>query len=138
MHIGDRARVFAFSQATLEVFKSDAAAGATVDDKTLSKWLEPSFWALPSDQHRQMFLDAATLMHGQPQAHLLAAWVAHVQLDAPAGLSDDAAGLKASSLLAELITSSLTTIAAPANNPDDRCALCRLPTHERKPVLGAA
>ena len=110
-------------QAALDAYTATAAYGATVDDKSLTRWLEPSFWALPTDQHRQMFLDAATLMHGQPQAHLRAAWSAHVQLDR--GWDDNAAGRVTTSLLAELLNSSLVTIdLSKTDQQADRCVQC--------------
>ncbi len=93
----------------MELFRANAAVGINVDvdGKSLTQWLEPSFWALPRNEHRQMFLDAATLMHGEPQAHLCATWLAHVQLDR--GLVYSAARFFVDSLLEELLNSSLVT-----------------------------
>ena len=75
----------------------------------MKEWLEPSFWALPENEHRQMFLDAATVMHEEPAAHLRATWVALVQLDL-GPMTHAAAEFAVSSLLAELLSSSLVSI----------------------------
>ena len=61
--------------------RADSADGMPGDEKSLTEWLQTSFWALPSDQHRHMFLDVATLMHGERLIHLSVTWRAHVQLD---------------------------------------------------------
>ena len=70
-----------------------------------------------------MFLDAATLMHGQPQEHLRMTWVTITQLEY-SQLDEDAVASNVSSLLAELLDSSLVTLASTANDQyNDRCAL---------------
>ncbi len=99
-------------QDALTAFKAQTVKGAPVEEMTLTQWLKPSFWALPGDQYRQMFLDAATLMRGEPLAHLRAAWVAHVQLDS--GLREGPAEFSVTSMLVELLDSSLITISTAA------------------------
>ena len=97
-----------------------------MDGKSLTLWLKPSFWALPSEQHRQVFFETVTLTHGEPQTHLCATWAAHVRLDR--GLSDNAAGLLVSRMLEELLDSSLITIILTTRHQQDsRRAPCRLP-----------
>jgi len=56
----------AWSQAQIAAFRSRTAGSAITDDASLHQWLAAGFWALPTDRHRHMFLDAATLMHAQP------------------------------------------------------------------------
>ena len=58
-----------------------ASAGqATQISQNMMPWqLEALFKKLPSDAHRQMFLDTALLLHGQPFSHLQAAWTAQLQ-----------------------------------------------------------
>ena len=112
-------RCHALAQAKLAAYRENAAAGAAVDDRFLTQWLKTSFVALPSDEHRHMFLDAATLMHGEPQAHLRATWVAHMQLDF--GLTSTAAGFTVSDMLAELVDSSLVTVTRTSDVQDARC-----------------
>ena len=43
--------------------------------------LAKSYEALPSNAHRRMFLDAALLLHQQPEQHLTALWAAQLELD---------------------------------------------------------
>ena len=127
-------------QEAVDDFSKGLTAGALVDDRSMTQWLESSFRALRSDDHRQMFLDAATLLHGELQLHLCAAWAAHMQLDPRREDMDrDQAGRAVSRLLKNLLDSSLVTIAhgtADEGDPvrdgiehtagdqqDDRCAL---------------
>ena len=118
------------SQAALEAFEANAIPSAAADDSDtpLTRWLEPSFQALPSDQHRQMFLDAALLMHAEPQAHLRATWIAVLQLDCAQRqmfMGYDAAVDAFSRIFDELINSSLITVATGAYDEQGaRCASC--------------
>ena len=76
----------------------------------MTQWLASSFSGLPSDRHRHMFLDAATLLEGQPLQELRSAWTPMVQVDDD--LVDDpvAAAYIVDDCLAELVASSLISI----------------------------
>ena len=108
-------------------FRPEPADGTPGEERSLTEWLETSYRALPSEQHRHMFLDAATLMHRRPLAHLHVTWVALVHLDsaAAAAITDDAAEFAVDRLLTELLDSSLIAM---THVPDDiqrgRCAAC--------------
>ena len=111
------------AQAALEAFEANAIQSASVDDMSLTRWLESSFRALPSDQHRQMFLDAGTLMHAEPQAHLQATWVALLQLDrGHSPMSFRAAAYAVSRLFEDLLDSSLVMSTSQDGEQGGRCA----------------
>ena len=76
----------------------------------MTQWLNTSLSGLPSDRHRQMFLDAAILLQGQPLQDLRCAWIAMVQFDDDLAADPDAAACIVSDCLAELVTSSLVSI----------------------------
>ena len=95
-------------QARLKAFKNSAANGAVVDNKSMTQWLETSFRGLPSDRHRHMFLDAATVLLAQPLQDLRCAWAAMVQYDDDC--EADAAACITDGCLAELIASSLVSL----------------------------
>ena len=95
-------------QGTIAAFRSSTGGGAITDDTSLQQWLAAGFWALPTDRHRHMFLDAATLMHAQPMRELRCAWTAMVQLDD--GCTEDPAARNVDACLAELVASSLMSV----------------------------
>ena len=76
----------------------------------MTQWLATSFWGLPTDRHRHMFLDAATLLQGQPLQELRSAWIAMVQFDDDCADDPDAAAGSVDACLAELEASSLVSI----------------------------
>ena len=75
----------------------------------MTQWLASSFWALPTDRLRQMFLDAATVLHAQPLQHARCAWTAMVQFDDDFAGDAAAAACSVSACIAELVTSSLVS-----------------------------
>ena len=100
------------SQAKVAAFKLSAANGVVVDDKSMSQWLATSFWSLATDRHRQIFLDAATVLRGQLLQDLRWAWTAAVQLDDDCADDPGAAASIVESCLVELKTSSLVGISS--------------------------
>ena len=95
----------------------------------MTQWLETSFWGLSSDRHRHMFLDAATLLHGQPLQDLRGAWAALVQLDDDFEDAPDAAACVVETCIAELVASSLVSVGGDGRVQDwreavPRCVIC--------------
>ncbi len=76
----------------------------------MTQWLATSFWGLPSDRHRQMFLDAATLLRAQPLEDLRCAWIAMVEFDDDCAEHPDAAPGSVDACLETLVASSLISI----------------------------
>ena len=97
-------------QARVSAFRISAANGTVVNNKSMTQWLETSFWGLPTDRHRQMFLDAATVLQAQPLEDLRCAWTAMVQLDDHCADEPAAAACIVDACLAELVASSLVSV----------------------------
>ena len=96
-------------QARVSVFKTSTEYGAVVDNKSMTQWLETSFWSLRSDRRRHMFLDAATVLHAQPLQDLRCVWTAMVQVDDDLEAEPSAMCI-VDDCLAELVTCSLMSV----------------------------
>ena len=108
-----------WSQAKILAFQTTAAKHAVVDDKSMTEWLATSFWGLPSDRHRHMFLDAATLLHAQPLQDLRFAWTAMVQFDDDCMDAPDAAMYSVDACMDDLVTSSLISVRSTSDKLGD-------------------
>ena len=97
-------------QAKILAFQISADNGAVVDNKSMNRWLATSFWALPSFRHRHMFLDAATVLQGEPLLDARCVWISIVQNDDGPDGPGGAAASSVDTCLAELITSSLVSV----------------------------
>ena len=93
----------------MNAFLVTAALQGPADDQSLMRWLATSYWLLPSDTHRRMFLDAATMLHGEQWTHLQPAWTAQASCDlGPEQLDSETRATDA--VRAELVLSSLVEV----------------------------
>ena len=84
--------------------------GAVSQAQSGKRWLEASFWALPTDRHRHMFLDTAILFQAQPVHDLRCAWTAMLQINGDCVEDPDAAARIVDGCRADLVESSLISI----------------------------
>ena len=66
-------------QVTPTAAPGTASAQETAKYMAVLQWLAASYWQLPTDAHRDMFLHAAKSLHGKTYNRPDAAWVTHLE-----------------------------------------------------------